>query len=146
MITCPALWLTAPSMLVPVMPKILNLIHTVITIRLSTAPARLYIITDILPNSSADSSTLTKDTIHADLVSIFTMTTIVTRFARPSFTPGTAIFSGISDSMYENTIAIAMNIPIYAILFALHLLLLTLYPLPVPARRGPLSPAYAADM
>lgn len=65
-------------------------------IRLTVPPARLYIMLERLPNVNPTKTIRTSDTAIVPLIPTVYNPMIDTRFARPSFTPGTGIGMGIT--------------------------------------------------
>ena len=62
---CPILWATPPAILTPVMPNRSKCRLRIMTRRLSAAPARPYIIMDMLPKVNPVRITRTRETAAA---------------------------------------------------------------------------------
>lgn len=116
---CPRLWNTAPATLIPTSPNTRHFLSSVMIRILHAAPARLYSNTAIFPNKMFDRMIRPTEITIVDFRSNLCKAMIVTRFASPSFTPGTAMWIGTRLSRYDKIIASAIRTPQSAILWLL---------------------------
>ena len=116
---CPRLWKTAPATLIPTSPNTRHFFSAVMIRMPHAAPTRLYSNTAIFPNRTFDRMIRPTEITTVALRSSFCSAIIVTRLARPSFTPGTAIWIGTRLSRYDKIMASAIRTPQSAILWLL---------------------------